>query len=325
MFRLCTLLLCLLAGLSGCCCPQRYNIGTAPPPLPTCLPVPQQVRLALVLGGGGAKGLAHVGVIEELEAAHIPIDLVIGCSAGSIVGALYCDDPSVEELKETLLSMKTSVLVDLDVWNAKYGLCQGRSLRRFLCKNLTARTFEELKKPFFLVTTDLYTSELVTLGGGPLIPAIEASSSIPFVFVPVYLHGRAFVDGGTIDPVPVRTAEYFNPEVIVAVDLRGLLPRTFPTNLFGVATRSAEITLLWQSECCLLGADVVIRPELCQFGTFEEDKNEQIYQAGKDAARKAIPKIIACLKQKAGIQEDVVMRDFESECLLIEGDHPDEE
>lgn len=284
--------------LTGCGCPQHYHPSCTPPPLPDCPVVPQPVTLALVLGGGGAKGLAHVGVLEELEQANIPIDLVVGCSAGSIIGALYCDCTSTKHLKETLLKLNTNVLVDFDLWNARYGLCQGKSLRKFLGKNLSATTFDELKLPFFLVSTDLYSSELVIIGGGPLIPAIEASCSIPLVFVPVNLYGRALVDGGVIDPVPVRVAKHFNPEMIIAVDLRGLLPQTFPTNLFAVAARSAEITLLWQSESCLAGADVVIRPNLEGLGTFCENQNERIYQAGKTAARRAIPEILACLAQK---------------------------
>lgn len=287
-----------IALLSGCGCPQKYDVSDTPPPLPDCPVVPQPVRLALVLGGGGARGLAHVGVIEVLEEEGIPIDLVVGCSAGSIVGAVYADNPCADHLKDTLLDMHTSVLVDFDIWNARYGLCQGRSLRKFLDRTLDAETFDQLKLPFFLVTTDLYSSELVIIGGGPITPAVEASCSIPVVFVPVYLHGRAFVDGGVIDPVPVRVALHFNSEVIVAVDLRGLLPCRFPTNVFGVAARSADITLLWQSETCVENADVIIRPELPDnIGCFAEDYNEQIYQAGKDAARKAIPQIRAALEE----------------------------
>ncbi|HEV8052639.1 MAG TPA: patatin-like phospholipase family protein, partial [Parachlamydiaceae bacterium] len=207
--------------------------------------------------------------------------------------------PCASSLKETFLKLKTNGLVDFDIWNARYGLCQGRSLRIFLDKHLAADTFDQLKVPFFLVATDLYSSELVIIGGGPLVPAVEASCAIPLVFVPVNLHGRAFVDGGMIDPVPVRVAKHFEAEVIVAVDLRGLLPMTFPTNLFAVASRSAEITLLWQSEGCIKDADVVIRPDLEGIGTFCGDQNERIYQAGKSAARNAIPQIIACLKKKA--------------------------
>jgi NTE family protein len=199
-----------------------------------------------------------------------------------------------------MLRLNTNILVDFDLWNARYGLCQGRSLRRFLDRHLEADTFEQLKLPFFLVATDLLSSELVTIGGGPIVPAVEASCSIPLVFVPVYLHGRAFVDGGVIDPVPVRVAKFFESEVIVAVDLRGLLPLTFPTNLFAVASRSAEITLLWQSEGCIKDADVVIRPNLEGIGTFcDGDVNERIYQAGRAAAIESIPQILECLRRKA--------------------------
>jgi len=299
MKNLIFLLVLTVMAMTGCGCPQNYNVTNNPPPLPNCPIVPQPVRLGLVLGGGGAKGLAHVGVLEELEEAGIPIDLIVGCSAGSIVGALYADCPCCDHLKDLLLSMKTDLLIDLDFWNARYGLCQGKSLRKFLYANMCARNFDELKIPFFLVATDLYSSELAIIGGGPIVPAVEASCSIPLVFVPVYLHGRAFVDGGVIDPVPVRVAKHFNSEIIVAVDLRGLLPQTFPKNLFEVATRSAEITLLWQSEDCIRNADVVIRPELGDYGTFADEYNEQIYQAGKSAARKCIPQIKALLQEKA--------------------------
>ncbi len=286
----CIFLTLLTFLLTACGCPQRYQVSDNPPPLPLCPVVEKPVHLALVLGGGGARGLAHVGVIEVFQEAKIPIDLIVGCSAGSIVGAIYADCPDITHLKDVFLGLHNDYLIDFDIWNAHMGLCQGRTLRRFLQNTLNAETFEELQIPFFLVATDLYSSELVTIGGGPLVPAIEASSAIPFIFVPVELHGRAFVDGGVIDPVPVRVARHFESEIIVVVDLRGLLPPTFPSNLFGVAARSAEIALLWQSEGCLQHADVVIRPELDEFGTFD-DKNEEIYEAGRKAAFEALPQI----------------------------------
>lgn len=287
-----------ISFLTGCGCPQHYNPSYTPPPLPDCPVVSKPVRLALVLGGGGSKGIAHVGVIEELKQANIPIDLVVGCSAGSIIGAIYCDDPSTEDLKSTFLKLKISRLVDFDIWNCKYGLCQGRSLRRFLDEHLEADFFDELKIPFYLVATDLFSSELVVIGGGPIVPAVEASCSIPFIFVPVSLHGRALVDGGMIDPVPVRVARDLDADVIVAVDLRYVLPPTFPSNLFAVTMRSLEIMLLWQSEECVHDADVIIRPKLGNIGTFTDDQNEHIYQAGRAAAREALPQILDCLDKK---------------------------
>lgn len=285
----------LLFWLTSCSCPQKYHPSDNPPPLPECPLIVNPVKIALVLGGGGAKGLAHVGALEVLEEHNIQIDLVIGCSAGSIVGALYADYPCTDHLKDLLMTMNTDHLIDINIWSARYGLCQGKSLRRFLKKNLRSQNFDELQIPFFLVTTDLYSCELVTIGGGPIIPAVEASCAIPLVFVPVFLHGRAFVDGGVIDPVPVRVAKHFNAEVIIAVDLRGELSKTFPTNLFGVASRSADISWLWQSEECLHHADVVIRPDLKSFGTFSDNCNEQIYQAGRNAAERAMPQILAAI------------------------------
>jgi NTE family protein len=243
--------------------------------------------------------LAHVGVLEELENAGIPIDLIIGCSAGSIVGSLYADNPNTHCLRETLLKLNTDYLVDFNIWKARYGLCQGASLRRFLTKNLCASTFDQLKIPFYAVATDLYSSELVPIGGGPIVPAVTASCAIPFVFVPVNLHGRVFVDGGVIDPVPVRIARYLGANVIVAVDLRELLPEHMPDNLFGIAKRSADIALLWQSESCLRGADVIMRPKIGDaVGTFASDCNDLIYEAGKAAGREAAPKILNLLKCK---------------------------
>lgn len=284
--------------LAGCSCPQFYNPSDCPPPLPDCPDIPRPIRVALVLGGGGARGMAHVGVLEELEKANIKIDLIVGCSAGSIAGALYADNPDAACLKDTLLTLNTSYLIDFNIWKARYGLCQGATLRKFLRNNLCATNFNELKIPFFLVATDLYSSELVPIGGGPIVPAVEASCAIPLVFVPVNLYGRMLVDGSVIDPVPVRIARYLGADVIVAVDLRELLPEHKPTNLFAIAGRSADIALLWQSESCLRGADVIMRPKIGDVGTFAKNCNEQIYEAGREAGREAVPKILACLAKK---------------------------
>lgn len=290
--------LILICG--ACTCPQKYQPQLYPPALPPCRLVPQPVRIALVLGSGGARGLAHVGVLEELENANIPLDLIIGCSAGSIVGALYADEPRACRLKSLLPMMRSNYLMDISIFKARFGLCQGNSLRKFLSHNLRSETFDDLKIPFYCVATDLCNGELVPIGSGPIVPAIEASCSIPFFFVPVELYGRVFVDGGVIDPIPVRIARHFSPEIIIAVDLQALLPRTFPRNLFGVAQRSAEIAFFWQTDACLKGADVIIEPCLGNIGTFDCKYTEFIYEAGREAARIAIPKILE-LMQKKGI------------------------
>lgn len=276
-------------------CGTKYDIVDDPPPIHLCLPA-HPPKLALVLGGGGARGMAHVGVLEEFENAGIAIDFIVGCSAGSIVGALYADCPNSHKVRKELEPLKVWDILDIDLWYARYGLVQGRSLTRFLCRKMCARYFDELKIPLYIVATDIMACKLVIFSHGAVIPAVHASAAVPFVFAPVLLHGRLLVDGGVVDPIPVSTAKKIGAQIVVAVDLSELLPKTCPTNLFGVAKRSAEIKFLLQSESCADGADVLIRPELGDVGMFDDKSQEMVYQAGRRAAREAIPTILQLLQ-----------------------------
>lgn len=286
---------CVLFLLSSC--ETKLDLPDNPPPVPECSP-PDQVRLALVLGGGGAKGMSHVGVLAEFENAGIPIDVIVGCSAGSIVGALYADCPNARYIKEVLKPLRTWDILDINIWYGRFGLVQGGALRRFLRTHLSCRCFEELQIPLCVVATDLIAGEVVCMNSGPIIPAVHASAAVPFVFSPVYMYKRWLVDGGVADPVPVRTAKKTGAAVVVAVDLSGLLPRTCPTNLFGIATRSAEVKFMLQSESCTNGADIVIRPELGDMGLFDDKNPEHVFQVGCSAAKDAIPQIIEILAEK---------------------------
>lgn len=288
------LILILLLFSVGCGCPHRFIPKCNPdPPAPFC--VPERIRVALVLGSGGVRGMAHVGVIEELVNAGIPIDLIVGCSAGSIVGALYADNPQVEAIKNSVWKINGDTILDIDIWNCRYGLSQGKTMHRVFDEHLTAETFEELSIPLVIVASDLNTGELVPMGSGDLVKTVQASCSIPFFFVPCELNGRVFVDGGVINPVPVKVAKDLGAEIIIAVDLCELLDRTFPTNLFQVATRSAEIAFMWQNEICTRGADVVIRPKTCEVGAFNDKMKWLIYEAGRKEAREKIPEILELL------------------------------
>lgn len=294
IFRL--LLLPLLFVLNSCGCPHRLVPNDNPPPLPSFY-VPEKIKVALVLGSGGVRGMAHVGVLEELEAAGIPIDLIVGCSAGSIVGALYADNPCSKEIKEAVLRIKSASLLDFNLRECRYGLCQGHSISKVLSEYVTAENFEELKIPLVVVASDLHSGELVTIGSGNIEKAVQASCSIPFIFVPEEYNGRILVDGGVVNPVPVKVARDLGAEIIIAVDLCELLPKTFPTNLFEVFIRSAEIAFLWQNQACSHRASVVIRPKTCDVGTFNDSMKKKIYEAGKRAAREKIPEIQEMLER----------------------------
>lgn len=294
----------LLIFLSGCC-PHHYIPEEDPEPLP-CFYVPENIRVALVLGSGGIRGMAHVGVIEELVAAGIPIDLIVGCSAGSIVGALYADNPSVEHIKTAVWQLKSDSIFDINLGSCRYGLSQGKNFYRILDDHLEAETFDELKIPLVVVATDLYSGELITLGSGDLVKSVQASCSIPFFFVPCDYLGRILVDGGVVNPVPARIAHDLGADVIIAVDLCELLPKTYPKNLFQVFDRSTEIVFMWQNQVCASYADFVIRPKTCGVGTFNDEMKQLLYESGKDAAKEMIPAIlkkidIAC-EQKGGFR-----------------------
>lgn len=281
-----------LLVLSGCGSgPARYLPKEPPPPLPAFY-VPERIRVAVVLGSGGVRGTAHLGVLEELEAAGIPIDLIVGCSAGSIVGSLYADKASTAAIKTAVWKIRANTILDIDLWTCRYGLSKSGPMRRVLDKYLCAQRFDQLKIPFIAVATDLYSGELVPMGGGDLVKAVQASCSIPFVFVPCKHLGRVLVDGGVINPVPVKIAKDLGAEIIIAVDLCELLEKTCPSNLFEIADRSAEIAFMWQNQACASQADVIIRPKTCGVGTFNDDLKWQTYLAGKHAARQLIPTIL---------------------------------
>jgi len=290
-----SLLLILLMGiLTQACGPLRYDEVENPQPSPPFY-LPDNIRVALVLGSGGVRGMAHVGVIEELVAAGIEFDLIVGCSAGSIVGALYADHPDIELLKKSIWDIRAHSLLDFDISDCRYGLYQSRALHTVLDSYLHADRFEDLKIPLVIVASDLHSGECVPIGGGELVPAVQSSCSIPLVFAPCDHLNRALVDGGVINPVPAKVAGDLGAQYVIAVDLSELLDQTEPTNLFQVASRSMEIAFMWQNQACARYADVVIRPKTCGVGTFNDKMKELLYEAGKQAAREKIPEIKASI------------------------------
>lgn len=284
--------LLLVAG-----CGIKYQTAEDPFPIPIAEPC-QPMRLALVLGGGGARGMAHLGVLEEFEKANIPIDMLVGCSVGGIVGALYADCPSAQAVRRLLEPLKKWDILDVNIRYCRYGIVHGRSLKKFLNQNLKAKYFEELQIPLYVVATDLIAGEMIIFSKGSIIPAVHASSAVPFLFAPVLYYGRMLVDGGVINPIPVVVAKQVGADLVVAVDLSQLIPKTCPEHLFGVAKRSAEIKFLAQSAGCIENADIIIRPDLGDIGMFDDSNNRLMYEAGRQAALKAIPKIIEALAER---------------------------
>ena len=291
--KLCGLSLVLLLG--GCAgTTPSLVIPKTPPPAHIISPHPD---VAVVLGGGGARGYAHIGVLMELQKAHIPIDLVVGTSAGSLMGVLYADQGSAQAMADIAMQAGFWDLADIAAFPAMGGVVKGYHLEKFLMKNLQAKTFSELSVPFVAVTTDLTTGETFPIASGPIPPAILASSAVPSVVKPVRLYGRVLVDGGVADNVPVDIARTYHPKIIIAVDIGTKLSDDMPHSAFGIAARSYEITSDRLTHMQLADTDFVIHPDVGQVGMFDLSHSLDLVHAGQQAAYDMIPAIKQALKE----------------------------
>lgn len=262
-----------------------------PEPLPQFKCFQEPIKIALVLGGGGSKGLAHVGVLEELEQAGIYPDLIVGCSSGAVVGALYADQPDVKRLEKLLVRLKRSDLMDISIFSSKFGIVKGLLFKTFLEKHLKAKEFDHLQIPFIAVATDLKTGELIEFGSGEMIPPIMASAAVPGVFNPVLYKGRYLVDGGVVDPIPARVARKYGAHIIIAVDVGEDLSDKEPSHFFDIARRGLEISHRKLSEYVTQDADVVIRMNFQGLGMFSDSYNREIYKHGRKRVREMLPEI----------------------------------
>jgi NTE family protein len=249
------------------------------------------IRLALVLGGGGAKGLALLGALQELERAGIKPDLIVGCSAGAMAGALYADGQELQTVTKSFLHLKRADILDVSYLRPLFGIVDGKSIQTLMRKTLQAQTFDELKIPLIAVATDLLSGDVVEISQGEIAKGVGASCAFPGVFKPVYLYGRALVDGGISCPVPVSIAKKHGAEFIIAIDITGRLPNASPRHLLGIGKRSLDIAYRKFVELSLSEADVVIKMDFEDCGTFADHLNEYLYEQGRKAAQEKLPEI----------------------------------
>jgi NTE family protein len=258
-----------------------------------------KIPFALILGSGGSRGLAHVGALEALEKAGLRPDLIIGCSAGSIVGALYASRPDAKWLKKIFLAQKAVDFFDFDLGDMFFSLSTNLHLKDFLNKNLPVANFEDLKIPFISIATNLQTGRLTPFFTGPVIPTLLASSAVPGVFKPVEIYDTYFVDGAVADPVPVQIAQLLHADFIVAVDIGQHLPGYAPSNFLDVMWRSLSINYLAMSKQNIKQADVSIEVPLANVGTFADSQNYEFYLLGRIATQEKIDEIKKALSAKA--------------------------
>jgi len=278
------LLACLLLGACGGTRPE-------PPPAPVAAPDPVLAppRIGLALGGGAAKGFAHIGVIKMLEANGFKPDVVAGTSAGSVVGAMYASGMDPFRLQEHAVALDEASIRDVRLFSG--GLVQGLKLQEYVNDQVRGRPIERLRKPFAAVATRLETGERTVFVRGNTGQAVRASSSVPGVFEPVTIGGYQYVDGGVVSPVPVDAARQLGAEFVIAVDISSKATGRRPDGMLGIVNQSIAIMGQRLGEQELARADVVVRPRVLDIGGADFTQRNRAILEGEKAALAALPQI----------------------------------
>ncbi len=258
-------------------------------------------KIGLALGSGGAKGLAHIGVLKTLEENNIPIDYIVGSSIGSLIGAHYAAHRNTKKLEELILGFNRSKGFQLFDPTWKGGLIKGKKAEEFIKEILEGAKFEDLKIPYAAVATDLNTAEAVVLSDGDLVKAIRVSISAPAFFQPVIFHKRLLSDGGLSNPVPGDIVRSMGADIVIAVNLDtvyyenelSVIPPLSKIPVYSINILRHNLALH-----AVKTADVVISPkDVLQVGFlgwnyfFSNDKAKTIIEAGEQAAQEMLPQI----------------------------------
>ena len=288
--------LCLLGAagaasvLAGCGTLWRPG-APAPAPVapPPAAPTPSPPRIGLALGGGAARGFAHIGVIQVLEESGVKPDLVVGTSAGSLVAALYASGLDGAALARLADSMDESAFAD---WAFPgRGLIRGEALARYVREHTGGRSFEQMRMPLGIVATELDSGRAILFQHGDPGIAVRASSAVPAVFQPVRIGAHEYVDGGLVAPVPVHFARQMGAQLVIAVDISAVPEGNATGDAMRVLLQTFAIMGRSINRYELRDADVVLRPRLAEVSSADFAMRKHSIQAGRDAALAALPRL----------------------------------
>jgi NTE family protein len=263
----------------------------APVIVPVPKPVPRPPRIGLALGGGAARGFAHIGVIQVLEEAGIRPDLVVGTSAGSLVAALYASGKTGAEMAALAQSMDEGAITD---WSfPARGLIRGEALARYVREQTGNRNIEQMKLPLGIVATDLDSGAGILFQRGDTGSAVRASSAVPAVFQPVRIGTREYVDGGLVSPVPVRFARQMGAELVLAIDISSPPDGNSTSDMMKLLLQTFAIMGRSIKDFELRDADVVMHPRLNGVSSADFSARSKAIQAGREAATRQLPELKA--------------------------------
>jgi len=267
-----------------------------PPPVVVAPKVPP--RIGLVLGGGAARGFAHVGVIQVLEEAGIRPSLVTGTSAGSLVAAIYASGKTGKQLQHVAETMEEATIADWTLPLFNRGMLRGDALARYVNGQVGSRLIEDLPLPLGIVATDLNTGQSMLFQRGDTGTAVRASSAVPAVFLPVRISGRDYVDGGLVSPVPVRAARQMGAELVIAVDISSPPDGNLAGGTLDVLLQTFSIMSKSINYFELKEADIVVRPALPGVSGSDFGARKRSIEAGRQAMLQLMPQLRLALAAK---------------------------
>jgi len=253
--------------------------------------------VGLALGGGSARGLAHLGVLKVLLKNNIPIDLVAGTSIGALIGAVYALGCPLKKVEERALNLKWWDLADFAI--SKIGFLEGRNLENMIKELIEEKAFRNLKKPLSIVCTDIENGEEVVYNSGRLYRVIRASCSVPGIFIPIRISGKLLVDGGLKSNVPTEVAKRMGASYVIASDVGYCVKKGKISNVFQMVFQSMQIVGNELNKYETKAADCVIKVDLNDdIDQMAFHKAKEIIRAGENAAKNMLPALLAGLKQE---------------------------
>ncbi|MBF7693602.1 patatin-like phospholipase family protein [Acinetobacter pollinis] len=260
-------------------------------------PKPRDPVIALALGGGGAKGFAHIGVIKVLESHGIKPKIVTGTSAGSFVGSIYASGKTPYQMQQIAYQLKESDLRDLTI--SRQGFLIGQKLQDYINKQVDNRPIQQLPIRFAAVATRLDNGQKVDFIRGNTGQAVRASCSIPNVFIPARIAGVDYVDGGLVSPIPVKTAKEMGADIVIAVDIsaRPVGTKTTASNMWGLLDQTINIMGQQSIQDELRYASVIIRPKVDHIGVMDLNVANQAIIEGEKAAQAQLRQIDTAIAQ----------------------------
>ncbi len=256
----------------------------------------EDFKIGLALGGGGARGLAHIGVIEVLEREDVNIDMIAGTSIGSVIGGLYASGVPLKYIKGIADVLEWDNITDITF--PRIGLIKGNKFLSFMKVITGHKNFSELDIPFAAVCCDIESGEKVTIDSGSIARAIRGSISIPGIYVPFNHQDRLLVDGGIIDKIPVSTVRDLGADVIIAVDVGADTIRSGVNNIFDVLFNTFDIMHRQFKSLHKLNSDIIIKPCLEEISSFDLENVEKCIDAGRKAAEESIASIKKIIEER---------------------------